>query len=356
MKRKQQQNQQQVDAKNAHMEVAGDAGHQDSQTRAFVVGILFTICIAAIGFLTANLPVLSYVGPMAIAILLAVSYRQLFGYPEQYREGIQFVAKKILRFAIVLYGLKLNMAVVLDQGLPLLGKGVLVIVFSIGVAMLLARWLRADQDLTFLASIGTGVCGAAAIAAVSPIQQAKEEDTALSVGIIALTGTVFSIGYTLLLPMFPGQELWYGIWSGLSLHELAHVALAAGPAGEEALAMALLAKLGRVFLLIPLCFFLILWKRRKGDSKAKASIEFPWFLVGFLAMSLLQTFVIGDFLEANKAVADGISKGTTFLLTMAMVGLGLNISLSQLKNKAGRPFFVIILTSILLSVFTFWIV
>lgn len=357
MKENHQRNQQQVKTNSVHSGVSKRRGFfRESQQKAMFGGILFTSCIAFIGFIAINIPWLSYVGPMATAILLAVLYRQFFGYPEPLREGVQFTAKKILRFAIVLYGIKLNIAVVWNQGLPLLGKGILVIGFSIGIAWLLAKWFHADQDITFLASIGTGVCGAAAIAAVSPIQQAKEEDTALSVGIIALTGTVFAIGYTLLLPMFPNQEVWYGIWSGISLHELAHVALAADPAGEEALAMALLTKLGRVFLLIPLCFLLILWKRREGNAGTKANIEFPWFLVGFLVMSFLQTFVIGDFLQAHKEIADGISKATTFLLTMAMVGLGLNIHLNHLKNRAAKPFFVIIITSALLSVFTYWIV
>lgn len=356
MKENHHQNQQQIKTKT----IVGVGDKQGlswkSRQKAILGGICFTAFIASIGFVATNIPLLSYIGPMVVAIVLALLYRQLFGYPEQLREGIQFTSKKLLRFAIVLYGLKLNIAVVGDQGLPLLGKGILVIGFSIGIALLLARWLHADQDLTFLASIGTGVCGAAAIAAVSPIQQAKEEDIALSVGIIALTGTIFSISYTAILPMLPDQEIWYGIWSGLSLHELAHVALAAGPAGEEALAIALLAKLGRVFLLIPLCFLLIMWKRQDGKSKGKANMEFPWFLVGFMIMSFLHTFVIGDFLQANKMVSDGISKGTTYLLTMAMVALGLNISLSRLKKKTARPFLVIILTSFLLSVFTYWIV
>lgn len=97
----------------------------------------------------------------------------------------------------------------------------------------------------------------AAIAAIAPIVKAKDEDATIGVGIIALMGTIFSIGYTLIgsiLPIFP---LDYGIWSGTSLHELAHVAIAADPADKDALAIGLLSKLGRVFLLVPLAFIFI---------------------------------------------------------------------------------------------------
>jgi uncharacterized membrane protein YadS len=55
----------------------------------------------------------------------------------------------------------------------------------------------------------------------------------------------------------------YGNWVGISLHEIGHVALAAAPAGQDALAHALLAKLTRVFLLIPVCFILMLWMKKK---------------------------------------------------------------------------------------------
>jgi uncharacterized membrane protein YadS len=68
------------------------------------VGVAFTFAIAAIGFALAAIPVLDHLGPLACAILIAVVYRQIFGYPELIRSGIQFSAKHLLRFAIILFG------------------------------------------------------------------------------------------------------------------------------------------------------------------------------------------------------------------------------------------------------------
>src|SRR5699024_9889184 len=97
-----------------------------------------------------------------------------------------------------------------------------------------------------------------------PIVKSKDDDTAISVGIIALMGTIFAIGYTILRPFLPLDAMDYGIWSGTSLHEVAHVVLAAEPAGDQATATAVLAKLGRVFLLIPLSFILIYIMKRRS--------------------------------------------------------------------------------------------
>lgn len=316
----------------------------------FYLGILFTFVIAAVGTAAANLPVLDRIGAMLTAILIAVLYRNIAGYPEKLRTGIQFSAHKILRFAIILYGFKLNIDVVLKQGGYLLVHDALTIIVAISTTLLFAKLFKGEKMLSLLLSIGTGVCGAAAIAAVSPIVGADDEDTALGAGIIALVGTVFAIAYAILRPFLPITPVQFGIWSGISLHEIAHVAAAAAPAGSNALAMALLAKLGRVFLLIPVSIILSLVMRRKStDGQAKVA-PFPWFLIGFIATS-----VIGTYCHIPQSIISCISNIIgPFLLAAAMVGLGLNVHLSHLRNRALRPLAAMFVASIILSVFSFF--
>lgn len=319
-------------------------------------GIAFTIVIAAFGFALAKVPGFDRVGPLACAIVIAVIYRQFFGYPEVLRAGIQFSAKRFLRFAIILYGLKLNIDVVIHQGLGLIARDIGVIAFAILLTVWLGKLLKAESSLVLLLGVGTGVCGAAAIAAVSPILKAKDEDTAIGVGIIALVGTIFSITYTILRPILPLSAIDYGIWSGISLHEIAHVALAGAPAGPDGLAIALLAKLGRVLLLVPLCFILMYWMKKRSSGVAEdTKIEFPWFLIGFILMSLFGSYILGKSIPVSKAAMDGISTATTFILTSAMVGLGLNVSLRDLRTKAARPLIAMLITSVILSVVSYFI-
>lgn len=319
--------------------------------RRFALGVAFTLIIAGLGTGLARLPGLNRIGPLACAIALAVVYRQWAGYPERLRSGIQFSAKRLLRFAIVLYGLKLNIAIILHDGLGLLVRDVATIAFSISLMALLAKWWKADLSLALLLGVGTGVCGASAIAAVSPILRAKEEDTAIAAGIIALAGTVFAIAYTLVRPLLPLTAMQYGVWSVVSIHEVAQVALAAAPAGPQPLAVALLAKLGRVFLLIPLAFGMMLWMKWRGGHDGQVKVEFPWFLVGFLIMSLAGSYLV-PVLKVPAGWLQGVSTLSSFLLTAAMVGLGLNVSLKDVRTKAVRPFLAMIATSALLSGWT----
>lgn len=324
-------------------------------------GIAFTFLLAAAGCGMSYLPGFHYAGQMACAILLAVAYRQFWGYPLPLQAGIRFVSKNLLRLAIILYGLKLNVLAIYQEGLGLLARDAAVVLFAVGGTMLVARWLRADLKLSLLLGIGTGICGAAAIAAVSPILRSKEEDTAVGAGLIALTGTVFAVAYTLLRPLLPLSDAQYGIWSGTSLHEIAHAALAASPAGQDALALALLAKLGRVFLLMPVCLAIVFIQRRVvrktagSASLPKTPLPFPWFLLGFAAMSLLGSSAIGQqVMHSAPEAMNGLTVLTTFLLTMAMVGLGLNVDLRHLGGGVLKSLAAMLATSALLSLWTYF--
>ncbi|CEI82829.1 YeiH family protein [Oceanobacillus sp. M60] len=328
-----------------------------NSAKNWIGGIVFTFFIALLGFFLAKVPGFNHAGQLACAIIIAIIYRQFFGYPEALRSGITFSSKNLLRFAIILYGLKLNIDTILHDGLGLLVRDAFIILFAISVMIWLGKVCKADKNISLLLGIGTGVCGAAAIAAAAPIMKTKDEDTAISVGIIAMMGTVFALGYSLLRPVLPLTALDYGIWSGISLHELAHVAIAAEPAGEDALAIALLAKLGRVFLLIPLCFILIyIMKIKTSGSQTQNKVDFPWFLLGFILMSLIGSYVLGHTIPISENMMEGISAATTWILTAAMVGLGLNVNLKDLRSKALKPLLAVTVTSVFLSIIAYFII
>ena len=337
--------------KNEHTE------NPTNNATSYIGGILFTLLISFIGYLLAKIPGLSMIGQMGCAIIIAVIYRQIWGFPNQFSKGIHFSSKILLRVAIIFYGLKLDMSVLFAEGPILLLKDILVITFSIFIMLWLSKHFKGNDKISLLLGIGTGVCGAAAIAAVAPIVKSDDDETAISVGIIALVGTIFAIVYTLIHPILPQSDLQYAIWSGLSLHELGHVALAAAPAGEEPLATALLAKLGRVFFLVPLCFILVAVMNRKNkDTNEKQKVPFPYFLIGFIIMSLIGSYVLDVYVFIPNTVLTDISVFTTWCLTTAMVGLGLNIHLAEVRKKALKPLFAMLITSVLLSILSYILV
>lgn len=317
--------------------------------KPFIFGILFTFIIAAMSLISSKLPLLDKVGALTIAIVIAILFRHFKGYPESYRPGITFASKRLLKFAIILYGLKLNIFDVIGEGSTLLLIDGGVIIVSIGLMLLLNHYIKGDKAITLLLGIGTGVCGAAAIAAVSPILKSREKDTAISIGIIALIGTLFSLAYTVIYTLFTISPEVYGVWSGVSLHEIAHVILAADFSGDTALRIGLLGKLGRVFLLIPLSIVLILVMNMKSQARnTNQRIEMPYFLIGFVLMAIFHTYV-----PIPQFIMQIIEPLTTICLLMAMVALGLNVSFKDLQDRAFKPLIGLIIVSTILSTITF---
>ncbi|MGW7862880.1 YeiH family protein [Staphylococcus xylosus] len=317
--------------------------------KSFIFGILFTFIIAAISLISSKLPLLDKVGALTIAIVIAILFRHFKGYPESYRPGITFASKRLLKFAIILYGLKLNIFDVIGEGSTLLLIDGGVIIVSIGLMLLLNHYIKGDKAITLLLGIGTGICGAAAIAAVSPILKSREKDTAISIGIVALIGTLFSLAYTVIYTLFTISPEVYGVWSGVSLHEIAHVILAADFSGETALRIGLLGKLGRVFLLIPLSIVLIFVMNLKSQARnTNQRIEMPYFLIGFVLMAIFHTYV-----PIPQFIMQIIEPLTTICLLMAMVALGLNVSFKDLQDRAFKPLIGVIIVSMILSTITF---
>ncbi|MCM3627949.1 putative sulfate exporter family transporter [Paenibacillus glycanilyticus] len=317
-----------------------------------IAGLMLTAAIAAAAYGLARLPGLDHIGQMALALTGTIIARQFIGYPERLRAGIQFASKHLLKLAIILCGLRLNIGTLLHQGPALLLQGAVTVAFAIGCMLLIARKLKADTPLSLLLGIGTGICGAAAIAAVSPILKARDDDTAAGAGLIALIGTIAAIGYTALLPVLPLTEIQYGVWSGLTLHEIAHVPLAASAAGQEAVEAGLLAKLSRVLLLVPVSFILVLIMKRRGTLSPGTTVAFPWFLIGFVLMSVYGSLTPGTAMEIPVPAMAFLQQAPGFLLAMAMVGLGLNVDLRALRTKAIRPLAAMAATTVLLSAVT----
>ncbi|UFJ38918.1 YeiH family protein [Brevibacillus humidisoli] len=308
---------------------------QLGESRGWVKGVLLTFVIAILADHLVQIPFLSIMGIMIVSILLGIGWRSLFDVPADAGSGIAFSSKMLLRAGIILMGLRLQLSQIVESGFSVVLVDVTVVVFTISFMMWLASLLKVEKQQSILLAVGTAICGAAAIVAIAPLIRAKQETTAVSVACIAILGTLGTILYTVLYPFLGLTPDDYGIFVGATLHELAHVIAAAVPGGDVGSEMALLVKLGRVALLIPvaLVFSYLFHKREAGQSEDgdRRRLPIPWFIFGFLAMSLVQTMGI---------LPDGVTEGfvtlSVFLLSMAMAGLGLSIKAADLKQLGGR--------------------
>ncbi|MEW9674015.1 YeiH family protein [Ammoniphilus sp. 3BR4] len=315
--------------------------------QGFLKGLLLTLVLAILAGNIAHLPFFSIMGIMIISIILGMGWKGIIDVPLDSTKGITFSSKILLRVGIILMGLRLNLEQIVSAGMSVVLIDVMVIAFTLTVMIYLGKWFSIDRHLCALIAVGTAVCGAAAIVAVAPLIGAKKEFTAVSVACIAILGTIGTILYTFLYPILGLESYHYGVLVGSTLHELAHVIAAAVPGGDVSGDIAILVKLGRVALLIPVALILGYFYQAKDSKKERKGLKdlpIPWFIFGFLACSLINTLGFIPLMINQMLISLSV-----FLLSMAMAGLGLGINLEDFKKVGIKAVLVGVLGFIALT-------
>lgn len=326
------------------------AASQIQSHMGFIAGIGMTLLITLLARQLAILPVLSVTGTMVLAILIGIVWRAILGLPSTASPGTNFATKRLLRLGVVLMGIRLDFGRIIASGPKIILIDSLVILFTLSLFWWLGERFHLPRRLTALVGVGTAVCGAAAIAAVAPLLQSDDDETALSVGIIALLGTLGALSYTFLHPVLHLSPYAYGVLTGSTLHEVAHVVAAGMAGGKTSGEIAILVKLGRVALLIPVALSIgYLLGREKKDTTVEGNrqkIPIPWFVLGFLLFSIINSVNV-----FSPAIEQWILQASLFLLTMAMAGLGLHVDLQHFLRVGGRTLQVGVLGSLALALF-----
>ena len=276
--------------------------------------------------------------PLILGILLGMLYANSLRnhLPETWVPGILFCSKQLLRTGIVLYGFRLTFQSVMAIGAPAIIIDAAVVVGTLLLGIFLGRVLKMDRDLALLTSTGSAICGAAAVLGAEPVVKAEPHKTAVAVSTVVIFGTVSMFLYPALwragvFDLTPEQM---GLYTGATLHEVAHVVGAGNAMSPEIADSAIIVKMIRVMMLAPvlLAMGLLLARRTKGGT-GRAKITIPWFAFGFLAVIGFNSF---DLLP--EMLVEGINSFDTFLLTMAMTALGTETSFEKFKRAGFKPF------------------
>lgn len=306
-------------------------------------GILLIALFACAAFYIGEIEFLRKlsISPMIVGIVLGMIYANSLrnNLPSTWVPGILFCSKKILRFGIILYGFRLTLTDIADVGLAGITVDVIVVSVTILGGVLIGRLLKMDKETALLTSVGSGICGAAAVLGAESTIQTKPFKTAVAVATVVIFGTISMFIYpvmyrTGILDLDPGQM---GIYAGSTLHEVAHAVGAGNAMGGEVSNVAVIVKMIRVMLLVPVLLVLAGWaasrKKNKDGEASKGKISIPWFAIWFLIVICFNSLNL-----LPTQIVDGINYFDTFLLTMAMAALGAETSFDKFKKAGAKPF------------------
>ncbi|BEU88722.1 putative sulfate exporter family transporter [Selenomonas sp. TAMA-11512] len=304
---------------------------------AFFPAFIITFICSILGRELALLPGLSLVGHLVLALLLGMAVQLMRSVTIAARgSGTGFIANRFLRAGIILLGFKLNLAILLTEGLKGLEAAVCMVTSMLLLNYVTARLLKVDHTLAMLTACGCSICGAAAVMAVSAPLKAKADQSVLAVAIVAILGTVFTLIEVGLIPFLGFTDAQFGTMAGLSLHEIAHAVAAGGSAGQVGTDAAIIAKLSRVLLLAPVALIVGFIEMRRNRSDAsedgKLSVPIPYFMGGFILAS-----AVGSYLNFPSDVLGALVSLAYILLGMAMAALGINVNFGVIVKQGARP-------------------
>ncbi|EID52731.1 putative membrane protein [Saccharomonospora xinjiangensis XJ-54] len=257
------------------------------------------------------------VSALTVAVVLGVLAGPLL--PPATHEGVTFAAKTLLRIGVVLLGLRLSVADVVDLGAGTLLAVTVTVTASFAAILLLGRLLGLPRGLGLLVATGTSICGASAIAAMDSVSDTENEDVAGAVALVTVYGSAAMVAVPLLGSWWGWSPERIATWAGLSVHEVAQVVVAASPVGAAAVAVAVVVKLTRVVFLAPMVAGVSVWQRRRTprDGGTRRPPLIPMFVLGFLLMMAARGTGL-----VPEGVLGAAEVATTVLFSAALFGLG----------------------------------
>lgn len=308
-------------------------------SKAVLPGLLAAACLAAVAtFLGRLAPV---VGAPVIAIVIGIIIASRQNAHRRLTPGLTFSTKSVLQASIVMLGTGLSFRQLFATGTASLPVLLGTLVIALTGAAVFGRMLGIPKDLRTLIGVGTGVCGASAIAATDAVISASETDVSYAIATIF----TFNVAAVLTFPTF-GHLLSmnshsFGLWAGTSINDMSSVVAGAAIFSVTATSYAVIVKLTRTLMIIPITLALAVWRSldtpSQGNTLATRYMShvrkvFPIFLGWFLIAVAINT--VGF---VPPSLHSELSNVAQFLITMALGAIGLSTRMDKIRSAGLRP-------------------
>lgn len=200
---------------------------------------------------------------------------------------------------------------------------------SFTVGFFLGKRFNVEEKLAVLVGVGSSICGASAIVAMSSVIDADDRDAVVSVAIVSFLGGIGVLIYGAIASMGLGLSITeYGVWSGLSLQGVAHAIAAAFAMGDKAGEVGTIVKMTRVLMLVPMSIYLSQHFGQKSSEGYSNRAKVPVYVLLFIVMIIINSLGI-----VPVGAISILKQTSSFLILMAMTGMGLSIKFSEIFKK-----------------------
>lgn len=303
---------------------------QQNKIKVIIYWIIVILCL--VGILSPPL-----------ALFIGIIMAQV-GHP--YAKLNSKLTSKLLQISVVGLGFGMNLTSAIKAG----KEGVIFTVISIFGTLLLGYGLgvimKIEKKTSFLVSAGTAICGGSAIAAVSPVIKANEEQISAALGTVFILNAIALFIFPIIGHHFELSQHQFGLWSAIAIHDTSSVVGAASSYGAEALQVATTVKLARALWIIPVAYLAMQLFKNK-DSKAKI----PYF-IGYFILALIANTYLPFVQVASPYIVDIAKIG----LTLTLFLIGTSLSTKVIKAVGVKPLIQGVILWVTISVAALYVV
>jgi len=278
--------------------------------------------------------ILSYIHPtfeaLAISIILGMLFSNILEERRFLDDGINLTIKIFLPAGIALYGTQLSIRA-LDPAMTPLVFLTFVAVFTL--VYFIAKWFGVRNNIRILLATGMSICGASAIAIVSPLINSDGEETSISLIVVMIYGLLGMIAYPIFANFFDIGTKEFAFVTGTTLPMIGQIKVAASAYGTECVTTALKYKLLRMSFLVFLVTLTVFLSRKEGRR-----IYVPWFIAVFVLLAV----VVNIFkLERLSEISAPVSR---FSLSTALAAIGLSVDFESITEEGMKPLIIVVLS------------
>ena len=319
-------------------------------------GLILSLIIGIIAkLIEVSLP-LPFISGSVIAIFIGIFINKNIQKNNTYTDGINFTSQKLLKFAIILLGANLNVTTILSVGKLSITVMVFTLLTCFGLGYFIGKALGLNWKLSNLISAGTGICGGSAIAAIAPVIEAEDIDIAYAMSATFIFDMFMIILFPIMGKALSLSDVAYGLWTGTAVNDTSSVVAAGYAFSETAGDFATMVKLTRTLVIIPaVIIFTIINNRLKDKSNnSTKGVEvdykstFPWFIIGFILMSMLYSLNI-----ITDEISHLFKAASKFLMIVALASIGLKTSMKDMKKAGTAPMLHGFIVSVLVIIVAF---
>ena len=320
--------------------------------RHFLFGFPLVYLITIIALILAGNSQLKAINLEAVIFSLGLGLviSNFFKLPEWLRASLS--TELFVKIGLVLLGTSVIFSDVLKAGSLGLIQALAVVLSVWYFAFWLCRKLRIDDELTMMISSAVSICGVSAAIATSGAIKGDSKKLSYVISMVLITAIPMMIFMPMIAKYFDLSQEVTGAWLGGSIDTTGAVVASGSLVGETALKISTIVKFSQNVLLGLAAFSIsVYWtytkhpKSNEPDGKPGIKIiwqRFPKFVLGFLAASLLFSFVLSP--ELSASVKGSLKNLQGLWFALAFTSIGLETNFADLFNKQSKkPFYAFLI-------------